>query len=65
MEKTQRQFILEALQSGKALTAIEALQYFGCFRLAARIAELRATGYTIKTRQRKTNSGKHIAEYYL
>lgn len=47
MKQTQR--ILIYLKSGKSLTPIEALQKFGCFRLAARISDLRSQGHTIWT----------------
>lgn len=65
MTKSQNQNILDALQTRNGITALDALQDFGCFRLAARIAELRANGYAIKTRTRKTSNGKRVAEYYL
>ena len=35
------------LQAGYSLTALEALQRFGCFRLAARIADLKKEGMHI------------------
>ena len=41
--------ILDHLLSGKKLTPIDALNEFGCFRLAARIGELRERGHDIKT----------------
>lgn len=37
------------LLRGKALTPIQALAKFGCFRLAAIIFNLRAEGFTIET----------------
>ncbi len=39
--ENQRKKILDYLQSGKSLTALDALQKFGCFRLSARIHELK------------------------
>ena len=41
--------ILRALKQGRTLTAMEALSEFGCFRLAARIHDLRGDGYAITT----------------
>ena len=41
--------ILDHLSSGKKLTPIDALNEFGCFRLAARIGELRQMGHDITT----------------
>jgi len=37
------------LQAGKTLTSIQALDKFGCWRLAARIGELRQRGMEIHT----------------
>ena len=46
---TQSEAILNHLKAGKTLTPLEALDRFGCFRLAARIIELRRDGYNIVT----------------
>lgn len=61
---TQAGRILAYLQAGHRLTALEALDLFGCFRLAARIHELREN-WEIQERTVETASGKRIAEYYL
>jgi hypothetical protein len=57
--------ILAHLQSGRTLTALEALDWFKCFRLASRVCDLRKAGYLVEKRTIKTNSGKNIAQYYL
>ena len=57
--------ILEHLNSGRSITAIEALQLYGCFRLAARIHDLKKAGVPIKCDERETDSGKRIASYSL
>ena len=44
---TQAGRILDHLRAGNRLTALEALDAFGCFRLAARIHELRLSGAII------------------
>ena len=62
---TQSKRILSHLKSGKRLTAIEALDQFGCFRLAARIADLRAEGHSISTDRVPTAGGSVIAEYRM
>lgn len=63
---TQRERILSHLQSGKTITAIEALEQFGCFRLSARIKELKNMGYCIVTKMILTkHSKKRVAEYKL
>jgi hypothetical protein len=48
----------------KPITAAKALQLCGCFRLAARVYELRNQGYAIKSRLITVGS-KRVAEYYL
>ena len=57
--------VLNHLQSGKKLTQIEALYKFECFRLPARIDQLRQEGHDIKTNMIKLASGKRIAEYSI
>jgi|TARA_R110002110_G_scaffold101926_1_gene258741 hypothetical protein len=57
--------ILDWLNAGKPITALEALQIFGCFRLAARIADIRAKGIEVTTDTVKTHTGKSIAQYSL
>lgn len=56
--------ILAYLKRGLAITAIEALKLFGCFRLAARIADLRKAGWNIIT-ERVIRNGKYVAQYRL
>jgi hypothetical protein len=46
---SQQNEILSHLKSGNSLTPIDALQQFGCFRLAARIRDLRDDGHDIHT----------------
>lgn len=62
--KSQNQMILEALQAGEAITAIDALNRFRCFRLAARIRDLRDAGHDIQSIQKTTN-GKNYAVYKM
>lgn len=61
---TQTETILEMLQRGP-VTPLDALQEAGCFRLAARINDLRQQGYPIETETITTPTGKHIAQYKL
>tara|TARA_R100001440_G_scaffold68148_1_gene89588 strand:+ start:750 stop:956 length:207 start_codon:yes stop_codon:yes gene_type:complete len=63
-ELTQNQKILEYLKSGKKLTPITALNKFGCFRLSARIYNLKEEGHNIIT-ENITRQGKTFAEYSL
>jgi hypothetical protein len=64
-KQTQANRILRYLQAGHRLTPWDALEQFGCFRLAARIYELRREGWQINERTVETASGKRIAEYSL
>ena len=61
---SQNKQILNHLESGKTITPIDALNLFGCFRLGARIHDLKSEGYDIKTEIRTVN-GKRFAEYSL
>ena len=61
---TQNQRILDYLKSGKTLTPLTALKKFGCFRLSARIFNLREQGNAILTKN-VTRKGKTFAEYSL
>jgi hypothetical protein len=45
---SQEKQILSALKRGKKVTPISALNQFGCFRLAARIYDLRSQGHPIE-----------------
>ena len=62
---TQAGRILAYLRAGNRLTALDALESFGCFRLAARIHELRRDGWQISERTVETRGGKRVAEYSL
>lgn len=61
---TQSRAILEHLKSGNSLTALGALEKFRCFRLAARIRDLRKAGHAIESKPIKLDHCV-IAEYRL
>ncbi len=61
---SQNETIRAALLSGRSLTPLDALQDFGCFRLAARVADLRREGLDIECRH-VTRNGKRFARYRL
>lgn len=61
---TQNQQIKSYLKKGKSITPIQALNKFGCFRLAARISDLRNDGLNIATKI-VTKDGKTFASYRL
>jgi hypothetical protein len=61
---TQTDTILRHLRYVGPITPIEALNLYGCFRLAARVKELRERGYNVTTEKGEAN-GKHFARYRL
>ena len=61
---TQNQWILEALKRGP-VTQLDAFNGCGCFRLAARINDLRQAGHDIETIDRRLPNVKVVAEYHL
>lgn len=65
--QSQCSAIARHLRAGKSLTALEALQKFGCLRLAARCFELRKRGMKILSYTTKVGRGeqaKRISAYY-
>lgn len=61
---TQNDLILDALKRGP-LTPLEALERFGCFRLAARVRDLRERGHAIAVERHELANGKKVARYRL
>ena len=57
--------VLYHLENYGSLTAIEALELFACFRLAARINDLKEAGHNIQMEMKKMKNGKKIAVYFL
>lgn len=63
-EHSQCADILAYMQGGHSLTALEALERFGCLRLAARIQDLEALGHTFAV-ETVEQDGKRYARYTL
>lgn len=61
---SQNSEILRFLTAGNAITAEGAIMKFNCFRLAARVEELRGQGHKIITTMVKYR-GKRFAWYSL
>jgi hypothetical protein len=61
---SQNEQIRAALLAGRTLTPLDALTEFGCFRLAARVADLRRFGLDIECIN-ETKNGKRYARYQL
>ena len=66
---TQNQKILRYMKQYGSITPLEALQEFGCMRLAARISDLRSMGVHIKARTAASvnqyGDVVHFAKYTL
>lgn len=61
---SQTEGIMQYMRRHGGITPIEALQEFGCMRLAARIDDLRRTGVPIQT-EIVYRGGKRWARYSL
>lgn len=65
MTETQTAQILAHLKTGRSITPIDALNRYGCFRLGARIYDLKQDGHNIYKEMVETDSGKRVASYTL
>jgi len=63
--RSQADLILDWMLAGHSITPLEALNTFGCGRLAARIADIKAKGYLVYSEFITTETGKKIKKYYL
>ena len=57
--------ILRYMQAGHDITPLEALDMFGCFRLGARVWDLRRAGYIIQDAPVKLQNGKTVKKYWI
>jgi hypothetical protein len=64
MKKTQEQMLIRDLEKGKSITALEALNRYGCFRLASRIFDLKKQGWKID-KKAIVKDGKTYAAYFI
>ena len=64
MKTSQNDRIRKHLIDGHNITPMDALNLYGCFRLASRIKDLRIDGMCIKT-ENETRNGKTYASYSL
>jgi len=65
MKQNTTDKIAALLSKGRSITPLQALEKFGCLRLAARINDLRSNGWKIQTLAHKTPTGKFCAKYKL
>lgn len=62
---SQCELILNHLRNHGSITPLEALQQYGCFRLGARIWDLRRRGEDITAKTLTLGNGKQVAMYSL
>ena len=62
---TQTDQILAYLKTGGSLTPLDALDKFGCFRLGARIWDIKRRGFAIRTENLIVPGNKRVARYWL
>lgn len=63
--ETQKAKILAYMLEGNTITPLEALNRFKCFRLGARIADLKDDGYEIQSKFVSTPSEKKVKQYWI
>jgi len=61
---SQNAMILKDLKAGKVITPIIALKKYNCFRLAARIRDLKDRGHKINTTMQRRKD-KRFAAYWI
>ena len=63
--RSQTDLILEWMLAGHTITPLEALQKFGCSRLASRVSDIKARGYLVYSEFVTTPSEKKVKQYHL
>lgn len=63
--RSQTDLILEWMLAGHTITPLDALNRFGCNRLAARISDIKARGYLVYSEFVTTNTEKKVKQYYM
>lgn len=66
---TQAEMVLDYIKEFGSITPLEAIIDIGCYRLAARVSDLRKKGYPIKTKmvsvQNRYGGKSNVARYSL
>ena len=62
---TQEDLLLQHMLQGNSITPLDAFQKFGCFRLGARIYDLKRQGHDIRSETITGPNGKRYARYTL
>ena len=61
---SQTEWLRVQLLLGRKITPMDSLKEAGCFRLAARVQELRREGLAVQSRMVQRNT-KRFAEYWI
>ena len=62
---SQESQILQYMKEKGSIDSLDALHRFGCFRLAARVYDLRSKGYRVESTKWTTAKGAVVSRYYL
>ena len=62
--ESQNKQIEEYLDHGNKITSLDALEMFGCMRLASRINDLKKQGMRIGSKTVVAPNGKRYSQYY-
>lgn len=62
---SQNALIRQWLEQGHTITALEALELFGCLRLPSRIHDLKRRGVNITSQTIITSTGKRVSQYRI
>ena len=63
--QSQESKILDHMLRGHRITGMDALNLFGCWRLPARIADIKKRGFPIQSEFISTPSGKQVKAYWI
>jgi len=64
-EAKQLRTLIYAFWNGEHLTALEAVRKYGILALSQRCTELRNLGWGVHSKLVRTETGKHVAQYWL
>lgn len=65
MSASQASLILRDLRRGRRITPIDALKLYACFRLGARIFDLKKRGHPIQSERIEVKPGVRVARYSM
>lgn len=63
--QSQASKILDWMLRGHRINPLQALDKYGCFRLGARIADLKKKGWPIQSEYITTPTGKRVKAYWI